>query len=60
MVVIIERQEVGYINNAAIYKMTKALVLPVPRQCEYWSEEEVRYAALFVALRVVTMLSSCI
>ncbi len=42
LVAIAERQEVGYINNAAIYKMAKALVVAIPRQCEYWSEEEVR------------------
>jgi hypothetical protein len=42
LVAIAERQEVGYINNAAIYKMAKALVVTIPRQCEYWSEEEVR------------------
>lgn len=42
LVAIAERQEVGYINNAAIYKMAKALVVAIPRQCEYWSEEERR------------------
>ncbi len=48
-----ERQEVGYIGTSVIHKVTKTLVVPIPRLCNYFNEEEVRNS--IISLMVIAI-----